>query len=63
MHSPKRYDKFETKKMIKRKQREQRLELHDLHYKTGVGSGASLEMTSNTEVYCIVTIRAKNGLQ
>ena len=41
MHSPKRHDKFETNLKIKRKQKEQKLDLHELLYKKGVGLGAS----------------------
>ena len=40
LHSPKKPDKFETNFMIKRKQKEQILGIHELLYKTGVGSGA-----------------------
>ena len=40
MHSPKRRDKFETNQNKKRKQKEQKLGIHELLYKTGVESGA-----------------------
>ena len=39
MHSPKRQDKFKTNEKIKRKQKEQKLGIHELLYKTGGGSG------------------------
>ena len=39
-HSPKRQDKSEKKLKIKRKQKEKRFGIHELLYKTGVGSGA-----------------------
>ena len=40
MHSPKRPDKLETNQKTKRKQKEQKLVIHELLYKTGVESGA-----------------------
>ena len=40
LSSPKRQDKFETNQQIKRKQKEQRHEIHELLYRTEVGSGA-----------------------
>ena len=40
VHSQKRQDKYETNKKIKRKQKEQRLEINELFYKTEVWSGA-----------------------
>ena len=43
MHSSKRQDKCETNLKIKRKQKEQRHGIHELIYKTGVGSGAPEE--------------------
>ena len=40
VHRPKRQDKSKTNLKIKRKQKEQKLRIQELLYKTGVGSGA-----------------------
>ena len=40
VHGPKRQDKFETNQQIKRKQKQQKVGIHKVLYKTGVESGA-----------------------
>ena len=40
VHGPKRQDKLETNQKIKRQRKEQKFGIHELIYKTGVGSGA-----------------------